>query len=149
MKKILFTALLCLHTIAFCQTKTNKFNTTIQTEVNFGRLGADCHGRGICSFNTSDNSKVNSELKYLEGGYLEIILFRAKISKDEEIKIFGEPLKEGANMKTTSFVMEEPLVLSETLKNSLKIGKEITKIRQGNYPNQVTESTFVINLKLE
>lgn len=150
MKNIIYIAMLCITTIAFSQEKKEAEKATINAELSFGRLGLDCSGRGVCSFNTNTNkAQLNTQITYNKGNTITLIIDRTKITKTEEYKIVGQYLATTSKVNELTFIMEDDLDLDDETKTSLKTANHLTKIAKGNYPVFITKDTFTITLKLE
>ena len=145
-----YVAWLMLPFVVISQNPKTTQNTPINAKSSFGRLGSDCSGRGVCSFNIDSNkAQVNSQLIYNEDYTLTLIIDRNKITKEEEVKIVGEILTETSKVNEITFLMEDELVLKDETKTTLKITNQLTKIAKGNYSALITKNTITLTLILE
>ena len=151
MKNIIYIALLCLTSIAFSQNQKSAIEASINAKITFGRNGADCSGRGTCSFNTNTNkASANAQIiSNRDSNIITLIIDRTKITNQEEIKIIGQPLSSDSIKKEFAFIMEDDFTLEAETKLQLKAPIQLTKIAKGTYPISITKETFTITFKLE
>jgi hypothetical protein len=150
MKKIIHIALLCLTTIVFSQEEKLDTKATTFAKLTFGRYGADCSGRGTCSFNTqATKAQANTKLIYNKNESLTLIIDRTKITLEDEIKIVGKQLTKNSKVNDFLFVMEDDFILDTTQQSNLKLPNDLSYIPKGNYPIQITNDTYIITIKLK
>lgn len=136
--------------IVFSQKQVEVNQKLISAEITFGRLGHDCKGRGICSFNTTSNTtKHNTQIKYHEDNRITLVIDRTRITKEEELKIVGQDLEVNTKIKEGLFVLEDDFILEALIKSELKTPHQITKVAKGNYSLLISKDTFTITLKIE
>ncbi|WP_290700713.1 hypothetical protein [Lacinutrix sp.] len=154
MKKIIYIVLLCTISIAFSQEKRTEKRTeektAINTELKFGKYTDCLRPGGICTFNVNSNkSQTNTTATYNKDNTVTLIIDRTKITKEDEVKIFGKQLDDVFKVNELVFVMDENFVLEKEIKSSLKTPEQVTKLAKGNYPIQITKETITITIKLE
>lgn len=140
--------MLCISSIALSQEQKQTHIMTSDVTVNFGRLGSDCTGRGICSFEeTTNKEEANARLIYNEDESLTIIINRTNISKEDEMKILGIALDNNSKTSDITFVMEEPITLNKETNLESKLVTENVELPRGAFPIVITEEDFTITFK--
>lgn len=150
MRIFFYIAMLCITSIAFSQQQKTTQTTSINAMLTFGRLGLDCSGRGACSFKTTENREdTNAVATYNKDNTITFIIYRSKITKEDDLKIVGQPLTRDSKVSDLTFVMEDDLILDTYTKSRLHTPLQLTKIPKGNYALSITEDTYTITLILE
>ena len=126
------------------QTKPNYFL------VNFGRQGADCSGRGICSFSAVTNvEEANATLFYsARDSSLQMDIFRNRLSPDELQQQFGNGNNADSVFKNSPFIVDAACFLPTNILEALQISIPKAKIKAALYTIQLTKEFVTVNFKL-
>lgn len=117
-------------------------------EATLGRYGADCSGRGVCSF-TEAKENFNSRLSYTSmDSTLTMQLETSKFSPSTLQRQLGNQWDDPVN-GSKFFVMESDYLLPAALKERLAIPKTLLRIQQGQYNMEVQNGYVIVHFKLK
>ncbi|MEM7087099.1 MAG: hypothetical protein AAF489_13010 [Bacteroidota bacterium] len=106
--------------------------------ITIGR-GTDCFGRGACSITIENSNEFNATFFKNHNGTTILRIYRDKLSKENEDRIFGNPITE-FNMNSLNFQMEEEIPIHNTIEPSTSSTwpKELNRLKTGIYPTVIT-----------
>lgn len=116
---------------------------------SFGRQGADCAGRGICSFDEQTESG-NVRLNY---SIADSVLTMQIINDKMEPNVFGKQIIPGQSTATQAgealFEMDGDYTLSSTLKDQLHIQQGLQRIPKGKYKATGQAGITIVQFKIK
>jgi hypothetical protein len=116
---------------------------------SFGRQGADCAGRGICSFDEQAESG-NVRLNYSP---TDSVLTMQIINDKMEPHVFDKQIIPGQSTATQAvgalFEMEDDYVLSPTIKEQLRIQQGLQRIPKGKYKATGQAGITIVQFKIK
>jgi hypothetical protein len=116
---------------------------------SFGRQGADCAGRGICSFDEQAESG-NVRLNY---SIADSVLTMQIINDKMEPHVFGKQITQGSSMAyplgEAFFEMDGNYVLSPTIKEQLRIQQGLQRIPKGKYKATGQAGITIVQFKIK
>lgn len=123
---------------------------TIYATATFGRQGANCTGRGICSFTEEPlTSSGNVQLLYnSKEAMLEMKVMKSKISEEVLLRQFDFDYLSGKQTSDNGFVMEETFKISGSMMLKLGIPQWNNSIRQSQYKMSNTTEYFIVQFKM-
>ena len=122
------------------------FGFTQNVKLTIGR-GTNCFGRGACSISTENSNNYNANFVQNANGVTFLRIYRDKLTKNEEDRVLGVPIN-SVNQNLLNFIMDEPLILSENLKQltSPIRSKQLDILKSGTYQTVITPSYIDIKL---
>lgn len=113
---------------------SNAQNATI----TIGR-GTDCFGRGACSITIEHSNEYNAAFIKNNDGTTTLRIYRQKLNKEDEDRIFGSPITE-FNINSLNFRMEEEIPIHQVIEplSSSANSKELDKLKIGVYATIIT-----------
>jgi hypothetical protein len=116
---------------------------------SFGRQGADCAGRGICSFDEQAESG-NVRLNY---SIADSVLTMQIIHDKMEPNALGKQIIQGQSTPTKVagdfFEMEGDYVLPQTIKEQLRIPQGVQRILKGKYKATGLNGLTIVQFKIK
>ncbi|HLT54296.1 MAG TPA: hypothetical protein VKZ97_10405 [Flavobacteriaceae bacterium] len=110
--------------------------------VEVGWIGQRCVGdNGYCYVEPSADGNTTLRLNNSE---LTFIIYRDKLTVEEELKILGKKLSDES---FDTYLLEEPFALSKDVTNQLSLA-EGTQIPPGEYQAKITKETVEITFRL-
>lgn len=122
------------------------FGFTQNVKMTIGR-GTNCFGRGACSISTENSNNYNANFVQNANGVTSLRIYRDKLTREEEDRVLGVPIN-SVNQNLLKFVMDEPLVLPENLKQltAPTRSKQLDTLKQGTYQTVITAAYIDIKL---
>lgn len=114
----------------------------INADVELSGRDCDFLKHGPCRVNPTTNG---SAILRLVNNELTFKLYKAEITREKEIKIFGKTLKV---VGKDTYTMEEPFELGKDLRAALNLSKE-TIIPAGQYPVLISKDFVEIKFRIE
>ena len=114
--------------------------------ITIGR-GTNCFGRGACSITIENSNEYNARfLKNLDGT-TTLRIYRQKLNKQDEDRIFGNPITE-FNINFLNFRMEEEIPISPAIAPlpSSQNSKELDKLKIGVYATTISSNYIDIHI---
>lgn len=147
MKKIIVILIISITTFAFSQEQ----ETANKIDVNANWSGRGCRGtNGLCNIEISSKTASNATLQYDPDETLRLIIYRTKLSSEEESKIVRVKLEEDSKESTLIFIMDDDFELTSQTKTTLKIPQNISSvITKGEYPVEITSDYIIISFKIK
>lgn len=130
--------------MVFLSYTMNSQTTDELISVSLGRLGEDCKGRGICSFENVATKDANAILSYQKNNATLSFLIH-KLTDAEIITLIGTPKSTEQNTDFY-FQITEAFIVSSRRKSETNT---LMQIPSGNYKVTVSEHTISITIPLK
>jgi hypothetical protein len=129
---------------------SNIYEVQVNEQLELGRTGPDCAGRGICGFSRTPGGNGNTQVSYTSSdSLLKVSIIRARLTGDEMLKQFGTKNTKAVLPQTAVFSAEIDYLLPLQLKNDLYIPEGITRIGSGSYAIVQTSDLIIVSFKLQ
>jgi hypothetical protein len=143
MKKLIYIIIFCLPILVVGQNE-------MQAESNFN--GRHCRGTvGLCNIGSSIEGKSisNSKVMYDTNQGIVLTIEAGKLTNEEVLKVFGEPINETYNYKNLEMKVEADFEIEVELLKALKVPQNRVVIKAGTYPTTFKDNSLQIIFEVD
>jgi hypothetical protein len=135
--------------LLFCTIAKSDSTNGVTYQAALGRQGADCAGRGVCSFvETADGFNARLSFSPTDSN-LTVQLLNSRFSTVELDRQIAKDTIGGKADGSGFFVMESDYVLPGAMKERLQIPQTLYRIPQGRYGTTEQNGQTIIQFKIK